>query len=344
FKGGAAFTGLSALPHVAGMITNLEGDLSLVDRMYDALFGEQRRRQELLRAAGALASVHDYQKLRATGADLQPLPSLLIIVDEFAELLTAKPDFIDLFVSVGRLGRSLGMHLLLSSQRLEEGRLRGLESHIRYRIGLRTFSAQDSRAVLGVQDAYELPSEPGVGYLKVDTTTFTRFKGALISVPYTAPNGREPNTGSDRSVLDVVVSQLSNAPRVHQVWLPPLEPVTTLDQLLPGLTVDPQRGLTTPGWHGVGRLVVPVGVVDRPAEQRRGVVEIDAAGASGNLVVAGAPQTGKTTLLRTLVTAFALTHTPREAQFYCIDYGGGGLAVLEGLPHVGSVASRLEPD
>lgn len=193
------------------MITNLENDLALVDRMYDALFGEQRRRQELLlRAAGALASVHDYQKLRATGVDLEPLPSLLIIVDEFAELLTAKPDFIDLFVSIGRLGRSLGMHLLLSSQRLEEGRLRGLESHIRYRIGLRTFSAQDSRAVLGVPDAYELPSEPGVGYLKVDTTTFTRFKGALISVPYTAPHGREPNAGS---VLDVVVSRLSGTPR-----------------------------------------------------------------------------------------------------------------------------------
>jgi S-DNA-T family DNA segregation ATPase FtsK/SpoIIIE len=343
FKGGAAFASLAALPHVAGMITNLEGDLSLVDRMYDALFGEQRRRQELLRTAGALASVHDYQKRRATDADMEPLPSLLIIVDEFAELLTAKPDFIDLFVSIGRLGRSLGMHLLLSSQRLEEGRLRGLESHIRYRIGLRTFSAQDSRAVLGVQDAYELPSEPGVGYLKVDTTTFTRFKGALISVPYAPPNGREP-VDAERSVLDVVVSRLSDAPRVHQVWLPPLEPVTTLDQLLPGLTVDPQRGFTATGWHGVGRLVAPIGMVDRPAEQRRGVVEIDAGGASGNLVIAGAPQTGKTTLLRTLVTAFALTHTPAEAQFYCIDYGGGGLAALEGLPHVGSVASRLEPD
>jgi S-DNA-T family DNA segregation ATPase FtsK/SpoIIIE len=344
FKGGAAFAGLAALPHVAGMITNLESDLSLVDRMYDALFGEQRRRQEMLRRAGALASVHDYQKLRATGVDLEPLPSLLIIVDEFAELLTAKPDFIDLFVSIGRLGRSLGMHLLLSSQRLEEGRLRGLESHIRYRIGLRTFSAQDSRAVLGVPDAYELPSEPGVGYLKVDTTTFTRFKGALISVPYTASNGREPNTGSGHSVLDVVVSRLADAPQVHQVWLPPLEPVITLGQLLPGLAVDGQRGLSAAGWHGVGRLAVPIGVVDRPAEQRRGVVEIDATGAAGNLVIAGAPQTGKTTLLRTLVTAFALTHTPTEVQFYCIDYGGGGMTVLEGLPHVGSVASRLEPD
>jgi S-DNA-T family DNA segregation ATPase FtsK/SpoIIIE len=237
FKGGATFSGVADLPHVAGVITNLESDLSLVDRMHDALFGEQRRRQELLHAAGGLGSVHDYQQLRATGVDLQPLPSLMIIVDEFAELLTAKPDFIDLFVSIGRLGRSLGMHLLLSSQRLEEGRLRGLESHIRYRVGLRTFSAQDSRAVLGVPDAYELPSEPGVGYLKVDMTTFTRFQAALISMPYAAPEGREPGgklgAGSRRSVLDVVVSRLADAPGVHQVWLPPLEPVATLGQLLP---------------------------------------------------------------------------------------------------------------
>ncbi len=348
FKGGATFSSVAELPHVAGVITNLENDLSLVDRMHDALFGEQRRRQELLHAAGALGSVHEYQQLRTSGVDLEPLPSLLIIVDEFAELLAAKPDFIDLFVSIGRLGRSLGMHLLLSSQRLEEGRLRGLESHIRYRVGLRTFSAQDSRAVLGVPDAYELPSEPGVGYLKVDMTTFTRFQGALVSMPYAAPDGREPGgelgAGSRRSVLDVVVSRLAGAPRVHQVWLPPLEPVATLGQLLPELTVESPRGLVAAGWHGVGRLVVPIGVVDRPAEQRRGLVEIDAGGASGNLVVVGAPQTGKSTLLRTIITAFALTHTPAEVQFYGIDYGGGGLVTLEGLPHVGSVASRLEPD
>ncbi len=347
FKGGATFAGTAALPHVAGLITNLEDDLALVDRMHDALFGEQRRRQELLRAAG-LGSVQDYQQLRATGVDLEPLPSLLVIVDEFAELLTAKPDFIDLFVSIGRLGRSLGIHLLLSSQRLEEGRLRGLESHIRYRIGLRTFSAQDSRAVLGVPDAYELPSEPGVGYLKVDTTTFTRFKAALISAPYVPPAGQKANgspaAGHRSSMLDVVVRRLADAPGVHQVWVPPLEPVTTLDELLPGLSVEPQRGLVATGWPGAGRLAVPIGVVDRPAEQRRGLLEIDAGGASGNVLVVGAPQTGKSTVLRTMVAAFALTHTPAEVQFYCIDYGGGGLAALEGLPHVGAVASRLEPD
>ncbi len=84
-----------------------------------------------------------------------------MVLDEFSELLAAKPELIDLFVTIGRVGRSLGVHLLLASQRLEEGRLRGLDTQLSYRIGLRTFSAPESRIVLGVPDAYELPSRPG---------------------------------------------------------------------------------------------------------------------------------------------------------------------------------------
>jgi S-DNA-T family DNA segregation ATPase FtsK/SpoIIIE len=136
------------------------------------------RRQELLREAGNFASVRDYEKARATGEPLEPLPSLFVVVDEFSEMLAAKPEFIDLFVAIGRLGRSLGLHLLLASQRLEEGRLRGLESHLSYRVGLRTFSAQESRAVLGVPDAYELPPIPWLAYLMPEPTSMLRFKAA----------------------------------------------------------------------------------------------------------------------------------------------------------------------
>src|SRR5262249_57558428 len=97
---------------------------------------------------------------RPAGAPLPPLPSLLIICDEFSELLSAKPDFINMFVQIGRLGRSLGVHLLLASQRLEEGRLRGLDTHLSYRIGLRTFSAMESRIVLGATHPFHLPPSP----------------------------------------------------------------------------------------------------------------------------------------------------------------------------------------
>jgi S-DNA-T family DNA segregation ATPase FtsK/SpoIIIE len=327
FKGGATFAGMARLPHVAGVITNLADDLAQVDRMRDALYGEQRRRQELLKQAGNLASVDDYNRRRAGGEPLPPLPSLLVVVDEFAELLTSQPDFIELFVTIGRLGRSLGIHLLLASQRLDEGRLRGLESHLRYRIGLRTFSPSDSRAVLGTDDAYNLPAEPGGGYLKVDASGFKRFKAAWVSAP----------TSSDPlgpSVLDVAVGRLEDAGRqAYQVWLPPLERAIPLDRI--AQPADP---------GGVPPLAVAVGQQDRPEDQAKVPLVLNLAGGEGNVAIVGAPQSGKSTLLRTLVAAFAVTHTPLEVQFYCVDCGGGSLLPLERLPHVGTVASRLDAE
>ena len=184
YKGGAAFAELSRLPHVAGLITNLQRDLSLVDRMHAALIGEQERRQTMLREAGNLDDIVAYQARREADPSMPPMPDLLVIVDEFAELLAARPEFIDLFVGLGRVGRSLGIHLLLSSQRLDEGRLRGLESHLRYRLCLRTYSAVESKLVLGTPDAYLLPSMPGLGYLKVDTEKYVQFRAALASGPH----------------------------------------------------------------------------------------------------------------------------------------------------------------
>jgi S-DNA-T family DNA segregation ATPase FtsK/SpoIIIE len=372
FKGGATFAGLAELPHTSAVITNLADELPLVDRMQDALHGEVVRRQELLRAAGNIASLRDYEKARQAGAPLEPIPSLLVVCDEFSELLSAKPEFIDLFVMIGRLGRSLGVHLLLASQRLEEGRLRGLDTHLSYRIGLRTFSAVESRIVLGVPDAYELPSAPGHGYLKIDTNTMLRFRAAYVSgphrrsdvdrplhrlavaarqiVPYAlgpspvpasavSPEPAEEDASAE-TLLDVIVGQLAGqGPRAHQVWLPPLSAPPTLDALLPPLVDDPVRGHTAPG---LAPLTVPVGVLDRPFEQRRDVLWAELDGSAGHVAVAGGPQSGKSTLLRTLVCSTALTHTPGEAQFYCLDFGGGTLSTLRGLPHVGGVAARTD--
>ena len=136
--------------------------------MQESLQGELVRRQELLRRAGNYNSALEYEKARAQGAPLDPLPTLFVVVDEFSELLSAHREFIDLFVMIGRLGRSLGVHLLLASQRLDDGRIHQLESHLSYRIGLRTFSSMESRAVIGVPDAYELPPAPGSGYMRID--------------------------------------------------------------------------------------------------------------------------------------------------------------------------------
>src|SRR5262249_35436362 len=120
FKGGATFLGLDGLPHVSALITNLADELPLVDRMQDALQGELVRCQELLRKFSFI-NIHEYERARAGGADLKPLATLVVIVDEFGELLATKSEFIDLFMMIGRLGRSLGVHLLLASQRFDEG-------------------------------------------------------------------------------------------------------------------------------------------------------------------------------------------------------------------------------
>ncbi|TSB24941.1 type VII secretion protein EccCa, partial [Streptomyces benahoarensis] len=201
FKGGATFLGLENLPHTSALITNLADEAALVTRMHDAVHGELIRRQELLRAAGNYTNNLEYEKARLAGTPLAPMPSLVIIVDEFSELLAAHPSFMDLFVMIGRLGRSLGVHLLLASQRLDEGRVHQLESHLSYRIGLRTFSAMESRGVLGVPDAHQLPPAPGNGYLKSDTATLTRFKAAYVSGPYEARRRNAPSAQGGGSAV-----------------------------------------------------------------------------------------------------------------------------------------------
>jgi S-DNA-T family DNA segregation ATPase FtsK/SpoIIIE len=378
FKGGATFLGMDGLKHVSAIITNLEDELPLVDRMYDALNGEMVRRQEWLRSAGNYASLRDYEKAREQGAALTPMPTLFVVLDEFSELLSAKPEFAELFVMIGRLGRSLGVHLLLASQRLEEGKLRGLDTHLSYRIGLRTFSAMESRVVLGSPDAYELPQAPGNGYLKIGTEAMIRFKAAYVSGAYKPEDALGPrDTGpkvvrqivpfgteyiqpqiiedeepqqaeedkNQESLFDIVVKRLAGqGPPAHEIWLPPLDEPSTLDQMLPNLQPTPDLGFTTAGWEGRGRLHAAVGIVDRPFDQRRDPMWLDVSGAAGHVGVVGAPQSGKSTVLRTLITSLALMHTPQEIQFYCLDFGGGTLGALEKLPHVGGVATRLDGD
>ncbi|MET0966415.1 MAG: type VII secretion protein EccCa, partial [Nakamurella sp.] len=407
FKGGATFNKLDALPHTSAVITNLSDELDLVDRMRDAMSGELNRRMELLRSAGSFASLRDYDQAITEGAPLAALPTLLIVVDEFSELLAAKPDFLDLFITIGRVGRSLGVHLLLASQRLEEGRLRGLDTYLSYRIGLKTFSVAESRIVLGAADAFELPTAPGNGYLKFDTTGLVRFKGAYVSGPvrdsrvgatdlgwiepqpfrltsapgrassapagersadqtpagsseHTPADGSDPTGGqsaptrrvpaksahtpSGQTLLEVAVARLagSGVP-AHEVWLPPLREPPTLDLLLPNSSLrgSPDDAISVPA---ASFLQVPLGWVDKPFDQTRGLLTIDMSGAAGNVAIVGGPQSGKSTALRSLLCALALTHTPAELQLYCLDFGGGSLGSLADLPHIGVVAGRLQPE
>ncbi|MEW1758414.1 type VII secretion protein EccCa [Streptomyces cyaneofuscatus] len=376
YKGGATFAPFAELPHVAGVITNLENQAGLVERVHSSLAGEVKRRQQALKDAGNVADIGDYAALRTEKRpDLDPLPHLFVVIDEFGELLTAKPDFIDLFLSIGRIGRSIGVHLLLSSQRIEGGKLKGLDTYLSYRLGLRTFSADESRTVLDTTDAFHLPPLPGFGYLKVDTSHYARFKAGYVSggyrgpvrradeeetgplalpyeafntlagpdeVPRTAePASRRRETGPTE--LGVMVDQLTGiAPPVRSIWLPPLPTATALDTVAGPLDIGP-RGMRLAGAGPSGRpLRVPVGLLDDPAKQWQGQWFLDLTVAGGHAAVIGGPQSGKTTLLRSLVLSLALTHTPREVGVYGLDLVGGGLQALSGLPHVGGIAGRAD--
>lgn len=374
YKGGATFAPFEGVPHVSGIITNLQDDVSLVDRVHASLSGEVQRRQEVLKAAGNISNITDYQLHRTErarhGEELAPLPHLFVVIDEFGELLTARPDFIELFLSIGRIGRSVGVHLLLSSQRIEAGKLRGLETYLSYRVGLRTLSDSESRTVLDTADAFHLPALPGWGYLKVDTTVYTRFRAGYVSGPVPEGDGEGEDADqqvaplvvlgdytrleTDEKVEDEVVDPLANRttgptvmstvvellrqrPRVTEpIWLPPMPDQMSLDQAV-GEVQPTAAGPTLPVGGG---MLVPIGILDDPARQWQDVWMLDLNRAGGNLCITGGPVTGKSTALRTIALSLALTHSPQEVAMYGIDLRGSGLMVLRDLPHSGGMAMR----
>ncbi|WP_432839493.1 FtsK/SpoIIIE domain-containing protein [Dactylosporangium sp. CA-092794] len=331
FKGGAAFEELAGLPHCAGLVTNID-DPALIARMRAALVGELLARQRLLAEAGPdVQNIRHYWDRRTRRPDLPPLPYLLLVIDEFAELTEADPAFLDALISIARIGRSVGMHLLLASQRLEGGRIHGLEPHLSYRIALRTFTAEESVTVIGSRVAADLPAVPGHGYLKTGPTP-QRFKAAQVFQPH----------GADaRSDLARVVAWTMDVPRAPQLWLEPLPNAARLEFL----PLDHERldAGVEPGGADAG-LPVTVGLLDDPARRVQPPVLFDVAGPGGHLAVAGAPGSGKSSVLAVELLRAALAHPAYLLRFFVLDFGGGALAAAARLPNVAAYATPQEPN
>ncbi|MFV0494594.1 type VII secretion protein EccCa [Mycobacterium sp.] len=378
FKGEAGADSFRDFPQVVAVISNMAEKKSLADRFADTLRGEVARREVLLREAGrrlqgsAFNSVTEYESARereGAGTDLPPIPTLFVVADEFTLMLADHPEYAELFDYVARKGRSFRIHILFASQTLDVGKIKDIDKNTSYRIGLKVASPSVSRQIIGVEDAYHIESgkeHKGIGFLvPAPGAAPIKFRSTYVDGIYDPPQTTktvivqsvpepklftagavEPDPGTvisggdddepdgpPRKLIATIGEQLGGyGPRAPRLWLPPL------DDPIPLTAVLARAGIPQREWRW------PLGEVDKPFEMRRDPLVFDATSSAGNMVIHGGPKSGKSTALQTFVLSAASLHSPHDVTFYCLDYGGGQLRALEGLAHVGSVASALEPD
>jgi DNA segregation ATPase FtsK/SpoIIIE, S-DNA-T family len=346
YKGGAAFKDCVDLPHTVGFVTDLDGHL--VNRALASLRAELRRREELLRDAGA----KDLLDLERRDPDRTP-PSLLIVVDEFAALAAELPEFVDGMVDVAQRGRSLGIHLLLATQRPQGVINDRIRANTNLRLSLRFSDESESMDVIGTRDAARPGLPSGRAFARTGPGEVVEFQAGYAGGRVASANGPKPVAVRDLAfggvpvaaigyqgaapagpVTDLmrlvdavqVVNRTLAIPAPRRPWLPTLPEVVPLESLPPGRPGRPVLGL-----------------LDDPAGQRQVAVDLDLAG-DGNLLVFGASGSGKTSLLRAIAGSAALAAAPCELHVYGLDFATRGLRPLEALPHCGGVICGDEPE
>ena len=372
YKGGGMASAFRELPHQIGIITNLEGSQAL--RALIALRSEMRRRQRLFdrHLADDRKHIDNYQELRRQRPEIAPLPRLVIIADEFAELKQTQPEFMDELISIVRIGRSLGVHLILATQKPAGIVSDQIWSNTSFRIALKVATTEDSREVLKRPEAADI-TRPGRAYLQVgNNELFELFQAGYSGAAYRPDEGRRRkdtislvhadgqrtllwestrfvplSANRNQNQLQAVIEHLRDAAiqagiaRLPGPWLPPLGAVLFLDDLPP---FADRPGVATRWDDPPGAWLTPViGLADDPAEQAQYSLTLNL-GRDGHAVIFGAPGTGKTTLLQTLVIALARSYTPEQVQFYILDFGARVLRLLVDLPHVGAVVIPEETE
>ena len=360
YKGGAAFGPCARLPHTVGMVTDLDG--SLVERALASLHAELARREAVLAEVGA-KDIDDHRRRWGTpGGPREVLPRLVLVVDEFASLVEDLPDFVGGLVGIAMRGRSLGVHLVLATQRPEGVVSADIRANTNLRLCLAVTRDAESRDVLDSPAAAAIPrTAPGRAFARTGHADLTPFQtgrvggrrpaavaedssprvellpAADLGDPLPRPQGQQqPDEVTDLSLLvDACVAaagRLGLGPQ-RSPWLPPLPDGVQVGDLPP--VEDPLADVP-------GRVApLPYALLDVPGRQARRTLALDLDRMT-HLVVLGSARSGRTTALRTLAGSLAAA-SPDDVHLYGLDPGGGGLAPLRALPHTGAVVSSEQP-
>lgn len=373
YKGGAAFDCCADLAHVAGLVTDL--DDRLAERALRCLEAELRYREERLRRAGA-EDLAAYRAQSAASGGEEPLPRLVVVVDEFATLAAELPEFVDSLVGIGQRGRSLGVHLVLATQRPAGAVTEDIRANTSCRIALRVTDRHDSNDVIGAADAAAIPrSRPGRALARFGPGELVAFQSALVTgVTPPAAQGLRVRV-IDETPLTALTEPLGSDSARASGLKGPVGPESAEFEV----PADPE--LTDPSEEpDIVRVVRAVNAAHRcrggakprspwppplpeavDAEELAGAVESGRAAAwlvddpdrqrrfadgwqpgCGHLVVVGGPGSGTTTTLVTAGLDLARTRPPDQLHLYGIDLDGGRLSALSGLPHVGAVVSPAD--
>ncbi|PAN01729.1 cell division protein FtsK [Streptomyces sp. Alain-F2R5] len=363
YKGGSAFKDCVKLPHTVGMVTDL--DAHLVERALESLGAELKRREHILAAADA-KDIEDYQDLVRRDPSHAPVPRLLIVIDEFASMVRDLPDFVTGLVNIAQRGRSLGIHLLLATQRPSGVVSPEIRANTNLRIALRVTDGGESTDVIDSPEAGHISkSTPGRAYVRLGHSSLVPFQSGRVGgrrpgaadpaalAPWVGPLGwedlgraaltkpkteaRQDDEITDLKVLVDAVREANRSmgiPAQHSPWLPALDETLLLDDIeVPALAASAPGKLPP----------APYGIEDLPADQARRPVVVDFAN-FGHLMIGGAPRSGRSQVLRTIAGSLARTHSTADVHLYGIDCGNGALNALTRLPHCGAVVSRNQTE
>ncbi len=355
-KGGGMADQFASLPHLIGSITNI--DRREAGRALLSIKAELVKRQEMLSEAG-VNHINDYMKLYKAERVKRPMPHLIMIVDEFAELKAKYPDFMKELISAARIGRTLGVHLILATQKPAGAVDAQIWSNSKFKLCLKVQTKEDSNEVIRTPLAAEIV-EPGRAYFQVGHNEIfeliqSAYSGAGVPGGNDAKEdvyavyernqwGRKKlvytNKKSDRdseniSQLDAIVDYVrtycadSGIHRLPGVCLSSLKTIIKTDELI-------YQDGGCPGYS------IPIGWYDDPEQQRQGMVEL--ALSRDNIYIVGSAQMGKTILLQTIAYGIIRKYSPGQVNIYIIDCGNMALKIFENSRHVGGVVLSSEEE